>query len=96
MTLARGSVLMSSSDRILYRRKSIDHRRSGNRHAHPPVADSAGASRSKGTSADLFLTPIRETKALLVIVTWRIFPSAGCLSNFDTADCAAEVLSNLI
>jgi hypothetical protein len=58
--------------------------------------DSPGVSKSIVVPADLFLTPIREPNALLMIETWRMFPSAGCLSKFDTADCAAEALSNLM
>lgn len=95
MTLARGSVLMSWSDRILgtnvNRAQTLRNYR-----AHPPITVSLGASKSVGASADLLLTPIREPKVLLMIETWRMFPSAGCLSKFDTADCAAEALSNLM
>jgi hypothetical protein len=95
MTFARGSVLMSSSDRILSKSKLMEQTLE-RYHTHPPITDSFGTSKSTGESVDLILTPIREPSALLVIDTWRMFPSAGCLSNFDTANTAAEAFSNLM
>lgn len=86
MTLARGSVLISSSERILQIYQSMGHL--SHSFTYPPMDEAESASRSAlgfGGALRVSTPSLEPSDPALTTNTLSIRPSAVCLSNCETA-----------